>query len=133
MRANRIKISAIICLLVSLFIFLSCRKSTPSWDTQILAPIVNASLSINNLLTSSYIKSNPVDSSVSLVYTDSLYNLSIDTLLKIPDTVLNYYETDPIPSYTVTAGSVMFYAKPTTTSYPVEELNLLKEYYSRVF
>jgi len=128
MRIKRTKINAIICcLFVFTCIFPSCRKNAqPSWDAQILAPVVNASLNINDLLTSSYITNNP-DSSVSLVYTDSLYNLNIDTILTIPDTVLTYNYIYPFPTpTTVSPGGLLFYSAPTTTTYPIGSVQLVK-------
>jgi len=125
MRIKTIKIgAAIIGLVVSLCILFSCHKSQPSWDTQILAPIVNATLSINDIITSKYITSNPADSSVSLVYTDSLYNLNMDTLLTIPDTVLTDSLLWTFPSYTVTPGSVLWPPKEITTTYPIGSVEL---------
>lgn len=122
---HKTKIGAVIFgLLVSGSIFISCHKNPPSWDAQILAPIITGSLSINDIITSSYIKNNP-DSSVSLVYTDSLYNLNIDTLLNIPDTVFVYDTLSPITT-TITPGSLMFYVKPTTTQYPLGSVQLVK-------
>lgn len=111
---KRTKIAILVgTLVVSVFIFVSCRKNAqPSWDTQILAPLVNASMSINDLITSNYIKSNPADSSVSLIYTDSLYNLS---LLSIPDTTLKYDTISPLRT-TVSPGSIMFASIPNPTN-----------------
>lgn len=123
MRRKKTRISTILfCLGICLFA--SCHKSSPSWDTQVLAPVVNASLSINNIITSNYIKNNPNDSSVSLVFTDSLYNLNIDTLLTIPDTVLSYIDTNPLPiKYTVNPGTQIVYYQKTTT-YPISTVQL---------
>lgn len=124
MRMRKTKIAIIILgLIVPCSVFISCRKKSPSWDTQILAPVVNASLSINDIITSSYIKNNP-DSSVSLVYTDSLYNLNIDTIVSIPDTVLDYFETSPFTA-TVNPGQEMFYSKQTTL-YNIGSVELTK-------
>lgn len=111
-------------LFVSGCMFTSCHKSPASWDTQVLAPVINANLSINNLLTSNYIKNN-ADSTVSLVYTDSLYSLNMDTLLKIPDTVLVYDTATPFP-YTFNPGQIMFYSNPypATTQYPLGSVQL---------
>jgi hypothetical protein len=128
MQINRTKINVlVICAIFSACIFLSCRKnSQPSWDTQILAPIVSTSLSINDIITSSYLTKNS-DSSVSLVYNDSLYNLNIDTILTIPDTVLSYNYVYPFPtSTTVVPGGLLFYSKPTTTTYPIGSVQLVK-------
>jgi len=125
MRVRRIKIiAALVGLLFFDYLFVSCHKTSPSWDTQILAPVINANLSINDILTSSYLKSNP-DNSISLVYTDSLYGLNIDTLLNIPDTVLVYDTTSPLGA-TVNPGGVMFATNPTTTQYPIGSVQLVQ-------
>ena len=102
--------------------FISCHKQSPSWDVGILAPVVNASMSINNIISSPYIKNNP-DSTVSLVFTDSLYNLNIDTLLNIPDTVLVYDTASPFNA-TINPGQEMFGMNPTTTQYPIGSVEL---------
>lgn len=67
----------------------------PSWDTHILAPLVSASLSINNLIPDSLLQAN-ADSSLKIVYQNDIYKLSMDTLFNIPDTTLN--NMYPIPS-----------------------------------
>lgn len=127
MRARIFKVAAaFVGLLFFDCLFVSCHKTAPSWDTQVLAPVVNANLSINDILTSNYLKSNP-DSSVSLVYTDSLYGLNLDTLLKIPDTVLVYDTATPI-SYTFNPGQIMFFSSPypATTLYPIGSVQLVQ-------
>ena len=48
-----------------------------------LAPLIKSSLSINNIVADSLIKTNP-DSSISLVYETNLYKLTLDTLLSLP-------------------------------------------------
>ncbi len=124
MRIHRSKIVTVIFgLIVSGCIFISCHKQSPSWDVGILAPVVNASMSINNIISSPYIKNNP-DSTVSLVFTDSLYNLNIDTIVTIPDTVLDYFETSPFGT-AVSPGQEMFYSKQTTL-YPIGSVELTK-------
>lgn len=123
---RKTKIASIgIGLLISGCIFISCHKSSPSWDAQILAPVVSTSLSINDIITSSYIKNNP-DSTVSLIYTDSLYNLNIDTIVTIPDTVLNYSEINYFSTTTVEPGTEIFNTIPTTTTYPIGSVELTK-------
>ena len=46
MRTRKTKIASlgIAGLIISGFVFISCHKSAASWDAQILAPVVNASL-----------------------------------------------------------------------------------------
>ncbi len=127
MNLKRAKISAVFfCLVISAGIFLSCRKNAQaSWNTQILAPFVNANLSINDIITSKYITAN-ADSTVSLVYIDSLYNLNLDTLLSIPDTVFRYDTVWPLPQVTAQPGSPLFLTNPTTTQYNLGGVELVK-------
>lgn len=70
-------------------VFYSCRKEAehPSWDTEILAPIVNASLNLNHLLPGSVLQSN-ADSSMKIVYEGDIYKISMDTLFSIQDTTI---------------------------------------------
>jgi hypothetical protein len=122
-KIKRTKITILLLsLIVSVCIFVSCRKNQPSWNTQILAPIVNANLSINDLVTSNYIKSNPADSSVSLVYTDSLYSLNLVT---IPDTTLDYNYFSPITTK-IDSGHTIIPSLPTTTKYATGTAELKK-------
>lgn len=80
----------LLAVLSAAFVF-SCRKNSgPSWDVQALAPLIKTSLSINNLVTNSSLITNPTDSTVTLVFNDSLYNFTLDSLLKIRDTTLSY-------------------------------------------
>src|ERR1044072_508300 len=75
----------------------SCRKEMekPSWDTEILAPIAKASLSINNLLPDSILQSN-ADSTMKIVFEDDIYKISMDTLFNIQDTTLHNSYNIPI-------------------------------------
>ncbi len=68
-------------------LFLSCRKENenPSWDMQVLAPLLKSSMNIGNLVPDSLLKSN-ADSSLKLVYENNLYKLPVDSVFSIPDT-----------------------------------------------
>jgi hypothetical protein len=76
-----------VCLLVTCFI--TCRKESkgPSWDVDVLAPLVKSTLTINNLITNSLLHKNP-DNSLDLVYNYALSAFSVDSLFRIPDTTL---------------------------------------------
>ncbi len=122
MKMKGIKIGvALACLVLSGGVFMSCHKGQPSWNTQVLAPLVSANLSINDIITSKYISSNP-DSTVSLVYIDSLYNIS---LVKIPDTTLFYDYVSPV-SVNINPGGVIVPSHPTTTKYATGTAELNK-------
>jgi hypothetical protein len=102
------------CVLV---IYSSCRKEMerPFWDTQILAPLVNASLNINNLLPDSILQANP-DSSMKIVYEGDIYKISMDTLFKIQDTTLQNTYNIPI-SYEFPPGADFITNNTSETTY----------------
>jgi hypothetical protein len=71
----------------------SCRKDLrqPQWDVDLLAPILKSDLDFGNLLADSLLQSNP-DNSLTLVYNNNFYGLTLDSLVNIPDTtVANKY------------------------------------------
>lgn len=70
--------------------FFSCRKElgSASWDIGVSAPLINSSLTINNLLADSLIHTE-ADSSLTLVYNNCLYSFSVDSLVNVPDTIKN--------------------------------------------
>ncbi|MFH1005292.1 MAG: hypothetical protein V1781_07355 [Bacteroidota bacterium] len=72
-----------------LFSLSSCRKeiNQPSWDTNVLSPLIKSTLTINNIIPDSLIHQNP-DNSLGIVYHTELYSFSSDTLFDIPDTTL---------------------------------------------
>jgi hypothetical protein len=94
----------------------------PSWDTEILAPLVNASLDINNLLPDSLLQAN-ADSSLKIVYQNDIYKLSMDTLFKIPDTTLHKAYNIPIP-LTLNPGDVVISNNLTETTYALQGTQL---------
>lgn len=74
-------------IILFLLTFFSCRKGTdkPSWDTEILAPLITSTFDINNILPDSILHENP-DSSLEIVYQKSLYNFDVGNSFTIPDT-----------------------------------------------
>lgn len=70
-------------------IWSSCKRdpNQPRWNTNILTPIVNSTLTLNNLVADSLIHVN-ADSTVSLVYKNPIYTYYLDSLFTIPDTTL---------------------------------------------
>jgi len=79
------KIILIIILVASLS---SCHKDPgkASWDVSVMAPLINTTLTLNNLLTDSLIQVNP-DTSLKIVYNNTLYSVSVDSLVNIPNTI----------------------------------------------
>lgn len=67
--------------------FISCRKENknPSWDIDVLTPLVKSSLTINDILPDSVLQQNP-DNSLDIVYSTLLYSFSN---INIPDTTID--------------------------------------------
>jgi hypothetical protein len=103
------------CLLLAL---VACRKELekPSWDTDILAPFVNASMNINNILPDSILQSN-ADSSMKIVYEGDIYKISMDTLFNIPDTTIKNFFTIPFGNPTFAPGATVINNSISETTY----------------
>jgi hypothetical protein len=110
---------------LAIIMFSACRKDLekPSWDTQILTPLVNSSLSINNLLPDSILQVN-ADSSLKIVFENDIYKLDIDTLFKIPDTTLKTSYNLPIVSYVFNPGQVVVNSVNNETRYQIADAEL---------
>ena len=80
----------------------SCKKilDKPTWDTELLAPVIKTTLTLNNLLSDSVIQTNP-DSSLKLVYQSDVFNIDVDSIFKIPDTTL-------VEEYVIPLSSTVF-------------------------
>ena len=113
-------------LILTLFaiLFFSCRKESEKtfWDSHILAPLINANLGVNNLLPDSLLQSNP-DSSLKIVYQGNFYNLTMDTLFKIPDTLIHQGFAIPFP-YTFSPGQQVVSNKLSETTYNLQGVQL---------
>ncbi len=94
----------------------------PFWDTQILAPLVSASLDINNLLPDSILQAN-ADSSMKIVFQNDIYKLTMDTLFKIPDTSLSQIFVIPF-SYTFAQGDVFVNNSLSETTFNIQGVQL---------
>lgn len=92
----KLNIKVVYCLLFAVYclLFFCCRKEArrPSWDVDVLAPLVKSTLTINNIIPDSLLQQNP-DNSLDIVYTTSLYTFSTVT---IPDTTIDTIYQTPI-------------------------------------
>ena len=66
----------------------ACKKEIGNaiWDVSVIAPLLKTTLGINNLVPDSILQTNP-DTSLKIIYNNSLYNFSFDSLVNIPDTI----------------------------------------------
>jgi len=83
----------------------ACRKGNngPSWDVDVLAPILKTSLGVKNLVPDSLIQTNP-DSSLTIVFDNTIFRLSLDTLVSLPDTSIKERFDLPFGSFYLQPG-----------------------------
>lgn len=123
MRQKKIFLSACFALLV----FISaCRKEpqSPSWDVDVLAPLVRSTLTINNIIPDSLLEQNP-DNSLELVYKYSLSAFTIDSLFGIPDTTIHSVYPAPF-TYSVSPGGIIIPIFSNPIYYPLGDAQLTR-------
>jgi hypothetical protein len=88
-------------------ILAGCRKSgdKASWDIDAIAPLFYSELTINNLIPDSLL-STDADGFVSLAYADTIIQLALDTLIKLPDTTIVEAFSLPFGSISVPPGTI---------------------------
>lgn len=117
-----------VALVVVITLSFSCRKAMekPSWDVDILSPLVKTTLTLNDLLPDSILQVNP-DSSIKLVYSTTVFTIDTDSLFKIPDTTIT--EIYSIPLSLIAPPGYSFYSNLENTELNVTngvELNFAK-------
>lgn len=86
------KISLFLLILVA---FDSCRKSFETdWDVDIVAPIARSKLNIKNFFSDTLFSSDP-SGLLHLAFSKKIAGFQLDSLIEIPDTLLNYEFTMP--------------------------------------
>lgn len=117
-----------VALLCFLTIGFSCRKALekPTWDVNLLSPLVNTTLTLNDLLPDSVLQVN-ADTSLKLVYTTEIFSVDVDSLFRIPDTTIT--EIYSVPLFLIAAPGDSFYSNDEDRDLNVTngvELNLAK-------
>lgn len=98
------KIGLLLCLL---WFLSSCKKNfnAPTWDVDLLAPLVKSTLTLNNLLSDSILVANS-DSSLKIVYQSDVFDIDVDSIFKIPDTTIVEEFSVPLTSIVGPGNSV---------------------------
>ncbi len=104
--------------LVFLSTLAGCRKEGPAtWDVDVLAPVLTTRFTLSDLVPDS-LQSVADDGAITLVYSEELFAVDLDTVLKIPDTNFVYPYAFPLP------GNDQFYLP---AGFPViSENNLIR-------
>jgi len=92
----------ILILLLFCFSMVACRKTDPSWEVNINAPLLKSTMGLGNILPDSLLIVNN-DNSLSLVYKYSFYNFSLDSLVDMPDTLSQKY-LPPLAGFVINPG-----------------------------
>ncbi len=79
-------------MLALLLIFMAgCKKDrpSPSWDVDLLTPLIADTIRVEDVLDDQFFKINP-DHTVSIIFDDELYQVNIDSLVELPDTLFSW-------------------------------------------
>jgi len=97
-----------IWILLAIVLIAGCRKSgnKASWDIDALVPLLYSELTISNIIPDSLLSIGP-DGFVTLAYADTILRLSLDTLVKLPDTTITEIFSLPVLELTVPAGTTV--------------------------
>lgn len=74
-----------------MILFTACEKdrAKPSWDVDLLVPLLSDTITVDDVLDDRFFVENP-DQSISLVFNEVLFSMNIDSLVKLPDTLLTF-------------------------------------------
>jgi len=64
-------------------------KAKPKWNVDLLIPLISDSITVTDILDENFFVENP-DQSISLIFSEELLNMNIDTIIKLPDTLLSF-------------------------------------------
>ena len=92
-------------LVVTLALF-SCKKETTKWDTDWSAPIAYGHLTIDDMIPVDNLETNS-EGYLSLVIHESIFEFSLDTLIKLPDTTIVQKTAIGVPSLAVSPTFVL--------------------------
>ncbi|MCD4735320.1 MAG: hypothetical protein K8R53_04715 [Bacteroidales bacterium] len=110
-------------ILMTLGLIFSCQKERPhpSWDVEMLIPLVSDTVTVSDLINDTLYIENP-DHSLSFIFDQHLYDISVDTLVMLPDTIFYWNFNIPLP-VTLDPGQVVFdfnYDHPLEVDYGVK-------------
>ncbi len=84
----------------------SKERPHPSWDLDLLAPLMSDTVMITDILIDTLITENP-DHTISFVFDELLYKINVDSLVRLPDTLFHFEQEMswmPFPSIPLPPG-----------------------------
>jgi len=90
--------------LITVILCQSCIKEPhPSWETEMLAPLLSSRLSFSNLVDDTLLNVDQ-DNFVSIIYEKTLYKIKVDSIVDFPDTLSKFLYQIPV-SGTINPGT----------------------------
>lgn len=89
-------------LIVGIGLF-ACKKEPTTWENRIRTPLLKGELKINELLPAEDLDAN-ASRKLTLIRVDTLFELPLDSVLKLPDTTLQKSYITPVGGTTVSPG-----------------------------
>lgn len=103
----------------------ACRKEpqTSTWDVDVVAPLIKTTLTLADLVPDSMLSAD-AQGNLSILYTDELFSLSLDTVLTAPDTSFQYAYVLPVPGPVSFPPGTVFNTNNDVTQFDLEDLAL---------
>jgi hypothetical protein len=100
-----------------------CKKEPTTWQSDWAAPVAYGHMTINDMIPVQYTAAN-ADNYLSLVYHESVYAFSLDTLVDLPDTTILKKSAIAVPSLTVNPAFEFFDSY--NQAYDLDQIELKK-------
>ncbi len=112
-------------------LFISCEKKNdrPQWDVEVIGPVLQASLGVEDIIADSLLTQNG-NGELSLVFEQDFYNLQPDSIYTIPDTSLSNIVLWPIFTTTIQPNTP-FYSNDNKIALGLGSVKLKKAYMKR--
>jgi hypothetical protein len=88
---------------LGIFLLFSCHKEKTTWDSNWVAPLVNDTLSLKNLVNDSTLTTG-LSTFYQVDLTRTILNLGIEDIVSIPDTLISHNFNIAVPSLSVPPG-----------------------------
>lgn len=119
------KIRLLAGLLMPVLALCGCKKDRepPQWDLDLVAPLAKTTMTIGDLIPDS-ILSTDQNGNISIVYSSTLFSLSLDTVLTAPDTSFRYAYALPFPGPVQFQPGYTFNTNDDVTQFNLDGLSL---------
>jgi hypothetical protein len=98
-----------------------CKKEPTQWSTDWSAPLIHGTLTLNDILPSENLTTNS-ENYLTVVYSNSVFSFSIDTLIDLPDTTIKRKTAINLPSIQV--NPAFTYGDVYDQAYDLEQVEL---------